>query len=160
MNLSATTRECLEAIDVDRLRKVWDVVFPHIPQPVKDADMVVQIHLIRTQASSIAFKLRAYSHRWLTDNGYPSLMPDELRPRAERLYPRIVEGVMIAVKASDPLLKPVAKRIERAMSDAVEDAYAEGRREPEFVRARMEEARVREKRFFAQLLEEAEQRRR
>jgi hypothetical protein len=41
------------------------------------------------------------------------------------------------------------------MADAVEDAFAQGRREPEFLRARMQEAREREHRFFGQLFEEA-----
>jgi hypothetical protein len=38
---------------------------------------------------------------------------------------------------------PLAKAIEKAMSDAVAEAYADGKRAPEFVRARMREARAR-----------------
>jgi hypothetical protein len=83
------------------------------------------------------------------------MLPDGLKPRAERMYPRIAEAVGISVTASHPLLKPVAASVERAMADAVEDAFAQGRREPEFLRARMQEAREREHRFFGQLFEEA-----
>jgi hypothetical protein len=145
-------RQFLEAADIDGVRRLWEHVHPHLPAPIKDQDVLVSIHMARTQMVSIAFKLRAYSHRWLVDNGYPSQLPDELKPRAERLYPRIVEAVGISVKASHPLLKPVAASIERAMADAVEDAFASGRKDHEFVSARMREARERTERFYAELL--------
>jgi hypothetical protein len=148
-------RQFLEAADIDGVRRLWEHVHPHLPAPIKDSDVLVAIHMARTQMVSVAFRLRAYSHRWLVDHGYPSMLPDGLKPRAERMYPRIAEAVGISVTASHPLLKPVAASVERAMADAVEDAFAQGRREPEFLRARMQEAREREHRFFGQLFEEA-----
>jgi hypothetical protein len=36
-----------------------------------------------------------------------------------------------------------ARRLEGAMADAVAEAYADGQRDPEFVRLRMQEARDR-----------------
>lgn len=148
-------RQYLEAANVDGVRRLWEHVHPHLPVPIKDNDVLAAIHIARTQMISIEFKLRAYSHRWLVDNGYPSMLPDELKPKAERIYPRIAEAVGIAVAASSPLLKPVAKSIERAMSDAVEEAFASGRKEPEFVKARMKEAADRQRKYFAELLEGA-----
>lgn len=149
-------RQYLEAVDVDGVRRLWTHVFPNLPRPpADDKACIVQIHVARTQMVSIDFKFRAYSHRWLVDHGYPSMLPDHMKPHAERIYPRIVEAVGIAVVASGPLLKPVAQRIERAMADAVEEAYADGRREPEFVRARMKEAGDRERKYFAELMSTA-----
>lgn len=138
---SATMRDVLATVDVARMRKLWAHISPHLPCPEKDDDVVVAIHMARTQAASIAFRQRAYSHRWLTERGYASQMPDALRPAAERMYPRIVEAVGIAVHSSSPLMKPVAGIIQKAMSDAVEDAFASGRKDPVFVQNRMREAR-------------------
>lgn len=89
----------------------------------------------------MALRDRAYSHRWLIDNGYPSALPDDLKPKAERMYPRIVEGVGIAAKASSELMRPAIPIIRRAMSDAVSEAYAERRTDPVYVKARILEAR-------------------
>lgn len=138
---SGAMREALEAIDVPRMRTLWAHVSPHLPVPARDSDVIVAIHIARTQSNSVAFTLRAYSHRWLVERGYPSMLPDGLKPRAERVYPQIVEAVGIAVKASSLLVKPVAAAVQKAMGDAVEDAFADGRKDPVFVRARMQEAR-------------------
>lgn len=92
--------------------------------------------------SSIALKLRAYSHRWLLDNGYPSGLPDDLKPAAERIYPRVAEAVGIAVKGNSELGRAVAPFIRGAMEYAVEDIYADIKSpDPIFVKGRMQEAR-------------------
>ena len=124
--------------------RLWAHVSPHLPQPQTDHDaLVIVIHHARTQALSMAFKLRAYSHRWLTERGLPSGLPDILRPAAERVYPRIVTGVGIAVKPTSPRRAQEAIALRGAMSDAVAEAYADGRTEPEYVKMRMSEARER-----------------
>jgi len=137
---SAEFRRCLVDCDTVGIRKLWAHVSPHLPQPQDDDQALVTIHHARTQAQSLPLKLRAYSHRWLTERSLPSGLPDELKPSAERLYPRIVSAVGIAVK---PFRQSAdhAKALQGAMSDAVADAYADGRQEPEFVKARMREAR-------------------
>lgn len=100
--------------------------------------------MARTAAGSIALQLRAYSHRWLLDNGYPSQLSDDLKPRAERLYPKVEGVVGISVNSKYPA---VQRAIEGAMQNAVIETYADGHRdEPEVVRARMMEARERERR--------------
>ena len=71
----------------------------------------------------------------------PSHLPDDLKPKAERMYPRIAEGVGISVNVRNPLLKPAATEVRKAMEDAVSDAYADGRTDPAFVTKRMQEAR-------------------
>src|SRR4030095_5489628 len=131
-------RRCLETCDVPGIRTLWQSLAPHLPQPTDDAQVVATIHYARTLARSIRMRERAYSHRWLVDAGYPSGLPDHLRPRAERLYPRIVEGVGVAVQTRAPL----ALAIRDAVSNAVLECYADGKTEPTVVRARMHEARI------------------
>lgn len=140
-NHSAEFRRCLEQLDVAGVRALWRHMSPHLAQPKTDAEALFTLHHARTQTESIAIKLRAWSHRWLLDNGYPSGLPDHLKPSAERIYPRVVESVGISVNFLSPVLKPIGKLVRGAMENAVLDAYAEKRTEPEFLRARMAEAR-------------------
>jgi hypothetical protein len=135
-------RAALEALDIALLRKVWAHAMPHLPQLQTDEQALTAAHLARTAASSVRFKARAYSHAWLLERGLPSQLPDKLRPRAERLFPRVVDAVGIAVRAMNPDHKPLARMIERAMSDAVADCYANGDRDPNIIKARMREARA------------------
>ncbi len=143
MQHSAEMLRCLAELDVDGARRLWRHVSPGLPV-LDDKQALVVVHMARTQAAGLPLRPRAYSHRWLLDAGLPSQLPDELRPRAERLYPRVVEAVGISVNATSPILKPATKIIERAMSDAVAAAFADGITAPEFLRARMAEARGRE----------------
>ncbi len=136
-------RRCLVDLDVAAFRKILAAINPGERQPKDDAEALIVLHHARTQAQSVQFNLRAYSHRWLCERDLPSGLPDELKPRAERIYPQIVEAVGVSVKAMSEAGIPLAKAIERAMSDAVEDAYAGGNRNPDFVKARMDEARTR-----------------
>jgi hypothetical protein len=138
---SAEFRRCLEALDVAAMRKLWRRVSPHLAQPKDDAEALATIHHARTQSESIGLKLRAWSHRWLLERGYPSGLPDHMKPAAERLYPRVVESVGISVNFSSPILQPIAAEVRGAMEHAVQDAYASKRTEPAFLRARMQEAR-------------------
>lgn len=139
--LSGELRRCLEAVDVAGVRRLWQHVSPHLPQPKTDAEARVAIHHARTQSQSIAFKLRAYSHRWLTDNGYPSGLPDELKPRAERIYPKVVEAVGISVNFRTPEFRPVSGLVRGAMSDAVLESFADRVTDPVKVSAHMAEAK-------------------
>lgn len=143
MSFAAQFRQCLQDGDLAALRGLWAQVMPHLPQPQTDAQALIVMHRARTEAQSVTFRARAWSHRWLTERALPSGLPDGLKPRAERLYPVIVDAVGICVKASSELMKPAARMIQQAMSDAVADAYAEGRKDPVFVRQRMKEARGR-----------------
>jgi hypothetical protein len=59
------------------------------------------------------------------------------------MHPVIAEGVMVAVLAQTEEMKPFAKQARAEMSDAVEDAYANGDTAPAIVRERMQEARSR-----------------
>lgn len=140
---AAELRRCLEQCDTVAIRRLWAHVSPHLPQPESDHSALVSIHHARTAMASMSLKLRAYSHRWLLDHGYPSALPDDLKPRAERMYPEIAEGVGISVIAASPILKPVAGMVRTSMENAVLDVYSDDRHpDPEVVRTRMQEARA------------------
>lgn len=132
--------DCLERVDIEGMRRLWAKVAPKMATH-DDAGMVVAIHLARTKSELVRFKLRAYSHAWLIDHGYPSLLPDELRPRAQRLYATTAHAVGIAVKSK---YDEVRITVGGAMQDAVLEAEADGRlTDSPFVKARMMEARRR-----------------
>lgn len=144
MLASDEIRRCLIDLDIDGIARVWGRVWPGLPVPATRGEVLVALHIARTSAISVPLRLRAYSHRWLTDNGYPSQLPDRLKPRAEKLYPRTESAVGVAVTSKYPVVKHA---IQDAMVNAVLEAYADGHaNEPEKVRARMLEARRREQR--------------
>lgn len=141
MDHRAELRRCLVECDVAGIRAVWVHVFPSMPQPETEEDALVSIHMARVRTESIPFRLRAYSHSWLMERTYPSGLPDELKPKAERMYPRAVGAVGISVRTMNNQQTERGAALERTISDAVMDAYADGREDPEFVRARMMEAK-------------------
>lgn len=147
MDFSAAMRQVLVECDVTGARRLWAEYAPHLSQPQNDTEALVCLHRARTEASSIKLPLRAYSHRWLLERGWPSGLPEELKPKAERLYPRIVSAVGIGVKSAHP---EVASEIRGAMEYAVLEAEADRRlTDSPFVKGRMMEARakVRKKLF-------------
>ena len=146
MKHSAEMRRCLLDCDVAQMRKLDHHLMPHLRQ-LTDLEVLIAIHLTRTQSDFVPLSGRAYSHRWLLDNGYPSRLPDELKPKAERIYPEIVDAVGISSQ-SGPGHKSLWNRtIEGVMSDAVLEAYADGhRKQPDIVKARMMEKRAEFKR--------------
>lgn len=140
----------LETQDVAGLRKLWAHMAPHLPQPKSDYEVQVMMHSARTQSVSLAFKARAYSHRWLLANGLPSGLPNALQPRAEQADFKFAFGVGIAMKvaSSDPAKKALAHSIQTAMGRAIEDAFAEKKTGMSFLRRQMADARDRAIRTF------------
>ena len=136
-------RQLLEDGDVTGLRQAWSKIAPHMPQPETFEAAEITMHMTRTASATISLKARAYSHRWLSERMLPSQLPDELKPEAERLYPRIASVVGVSVNFGSKHLASAAVEVRTAMSDAVEDAYAEGRRDPRFIQQQMHEARHR-----------------
>lgn len=134
-------RQLLEEGDFKALRSAWMQVAPHLPQPSSDEQAEIVMHMARTSSAAVQFDKRAYSHRWLTERLLPSQLPDELKSKAERLYPVIAEGVAIMVGTDKEWLKPALVEVRGAMEDAVSHCYADGQTDPEFVKSRMFEAR-------------------
>lgn len=139
-------RKALEDLDVQLVRKMWAHIAPNMPQPQGDEELLVAVHIARTATTSIELKHRVYSHAWLTERNYPSSLPDHLKKSAERIYPRVVEAVGIAV-GTFAGHKELGLAIRSAMSDVVLDAYAEGRKDPDFIKEQMQLARLRVKKL-------------
>ena len=138
-------RRILMDLDAPAAMAFWRATSPHLPQPQTEYQALVALHMARTEAQMIPVDHRFRSHRWLTDNGYPSKLPDHLKPKAERKYPRKVEGVGIAIGLTRmplPGLQALGRAVRSAMSDAVEDCFAMGDREKAIVWPRMMEARA------------------
>lgn len=131
----------LERGDVREVRRISEALHPHLPRAESDAAAEISMHMARTQVDALPLQTRVYSHRWLTERSLPSQLPDELKPSAERLFPTVAEAVFVSANVFNPEFKPAAAIVQRAMCDAVEDAYANGDREPSLVRRLMGEAR-------------------
>ena len=132
-------------LDASGAMAFWRKARPHLPQPKTEHQALVALHMARTESQAIPRDKRFWSHRWLTDNGYPSKLPDHMRPAAERKYPRKVEGVGIAIgltRMPVPGLQTLGRAVRAAMGDAVEDCFAMGDREKHVVWPRMMEARA------------------
>lgn len=140
MDIGAEYRRAIEIIDVGLARRLWAHTDPSMPQPATDDEVRVALHYARTAAESATVPRRCYSHRWLVDRGLPSGLPDHLKPAADRLYPRAVSAVGIAVKSRVP---GRAAHVRGAMEAVVLDLYADGKTDPAIVRPAMLAARER-----------------
>ena len=132
-------RRCLVDCDIPAIRHLWNHISPQIPVPEDDGDVLIQIHLARTATERIPFRFRAYSHSWLTERKIRSLLPDNLRPRAERMYPRIVSAVGICVASLSNRKTDYHHAVSTAMGDVVENFYADGIEDPVRIKAAMKE---------------------
>lgn len=142
MNYSSEFRLYLEECNTEAVRKIWSVVFPDITQPATDYEILIVLHMTRTKTQSLRFRYRAYSHSWLIERDLPSMLPDNLRLRAERIYPRIVEGVGISINTTSSIIKPALSIIQKSMSDAVLECYDDKNTDVSFIKQRMQETRV------------------
>jgi hypothetical protein len=143
MNHAAEFRRCLIELDIVGICDLWFHVSPRLPQPKNNDEALATMHYARTQAGSIPVKLRCYSHAWLCERGLPSGLPDWMKPKAARLYPHSVNAVGVAVKAMSAASEPLARAIEKAMSNAVMGCYADGVTDSDIIKARMDAARLR-----------------
>lgn len=149
-------RNAMEDGDHERLRRLWSHAFPSMPQPAEGFESLASMHMARAQAESVTPAKRYYSHSWLLDHDLPSRLPDELRPAAERAYPRVARCVGISVNMKSDMLRPVKGAIVAAMTEEVEDAAARGELgDSALVRGRMMGAYDRTKRYFRDLFDEA-----
>jgi hypothetical protein len=142
MSIATAVRRCLVDLDVPGIRALWAKISPHLPQPKSDADTLAALHAARTASESVPLRMRAYSHRWLTERQLPSQLPDRLKPSAEQICPRVAMSVGIAVGSPIPVVRD---GIRGAMEYAVHDCYANGDTDPAIVKPQMMEARRRER---------------
>jgi hypothetical protein len=140
---SAEFRRCLVDCDVSTILKLWKHVFPSMPAPETDEDALICIHMTRTATERLPFRFRAYSHRWLEERGVTqkcrSLLPDELKPKAERMYPRIVSAVGVCVASMGNRKTDYHHAVSTEMCHRIEDLYADGIEDPVIVKANLKE---------------------
>ena len=142
MDSNAAIKQCLEEMDVDGIRSLWHLVAPDAPQPETDFEAMVTLHMARTQMKIMTKRQRYYSHRWLLDHDQMSLLPDEERPSAERMYPQIKRSVGISLGSQSSMMEPALPVIRGEMEKAVLEVYADGRKDDiPFLKERMRLAR-------------------
>jgi hypothetical protein len=106
------------------MRALHALVFPHLPAPKSDRDVLAAIHHARTQAEAMPFKARAWSHHWLVDNNLPSGLPDHLKPRAEQVCPRVAEVTGFSANFRSRILRPIKPEVEAAVTEVILDEYS------------------------------------
>lgn len=140
-----SVRQCLLEFDLPTMRKLWKHLAPHFPQPGSDEEMTISMHHARTLSRSLPLRARAYSHAWLTERAFPSGLPDELRPVAERMFPRVADAVGIAVlsiHSSEEPKRLAGEAVRDIMSGVVMDHYSSDRpRDPTRIKTDMLRAR-------------------
>jgi len=120
---SAEMARCIRELDIGGFTKLTKHLNPDLA-PEDSWQAAFQIHLARTGMRSMADNLRFYSHCWLRDAGLAShsLLPDKMKPRAERMYPVGAQTVGIATRTQSNR----ALAIRRTMEDAVKECKADG----------------------------------
>lgn len=141
---SAEFRRCLVDCDVQGAMKIWVHVFPNMPLPGNEEETLMVIHMTRTATERLPFRFRAYSHRWLMERqannpAIRSLLPDDLKPRAERMYPRVVSAVGICVATFGNKKTDYHHHVSTKLCELVADMYADGIEDPVVIKARMKE---------------------
>ena len=132
----------LIAGDADAFMRLFNAALPHLPRFNTPAEAEAALHMARTAARTVPLGSRLYSHKWLTERGYRSLLPNDLLPKPEMVEPVIIASVGICVKSADP---EVTGAIRGVMENSVLEDYADGRTDPAYVKGRMLEARKRER---------------
>ncbi len=132
----------MATLDVPAMRRLWASVGALYHQPKTDHEALSTLHYARTISEQMSTRARVYSHRWLLDYNLPSGLPDDLKPAADRLYPRIAEAVGLSLNTRSELLKPILPLVQAEMNDAISEAFADGRKDTPHVRMRMAEAKT------------------
>jgi hypothetical protein len=140
-DLAGAFRQALREGDAVRCRQLWGAVYPDMPQP-SPAQAEIAMHRARTETNTLPLKARRFSHAWLIERGYPSGLPDRLKPPPEQIVPRIVRGVGVSVNFSGAGKADLAAALQEAMSMAAGEAMVDGA-DDETVSAQMWAARYR-----------------
>lgn len=141
----AEVRRCLIQADVSGLMKVWQHVAPHLANQ-SPSEALLSLHMARVEAKHMPVKLKAYSLAFLDERGLRKIDGEWVQgePKAKL----VSAAVGLASKSRNPSF---AKKIVRAMSDAVMNGLAKGITEPPMQRELI--LRAREKvRFKAGLI--------
>lgn len=144
MSATSAMRETLATGDVPRLMSIWGAINPAMPQPESYEEGEVILHQARTSAESVALEKRLYSHAFLDERGYPSGLPDALRPPRERKGPSVIfSAVLVAVGTTSTRedRRQEARAIEAVMSQAAGEMVSSGILDRDRIVAHMWQAR-------------------
>lgn len=143
MDSGLALKQCLEEMDVDGVRSLWHLIAPEAPQPKNDFEAMITLHMARTRMKILTKRQRYYSHRWLLDHNYGSMLPDEEKPSAERMFPQVKSSVGISINSRSSIVAPALPIIRGAMENAVLEAYGDGRGDDiPHLKQRMAEAKI------------------
>lgn len=134
----AEFRRCLLQLDVVGVMKLWKHVAPHLADQTP-GEALTSLHIARVDAKSVPVKLKHYSRDWLAERGIIKVNGKWTQGPPVTV---VAEAVGIAVKSRDPR---VAKRIHRAMHDALLNGMAKGVTEPQIQSELMHKARMKER---------------
>lgn len=104
----AEFKRCLRDVDIKGIRRLWQHVSPHLPQPTSDDEALHTIHLARTKMPDLHPKLRAFSEQFCRER-----------------EGRVAWGVGVSVIAT-PRHKDHALEVRAAMNEAVTDSIKAG----------------------------------
>lgn len=124
MRYTAQFRQALAEGNYMDMWQLMIVAFPGAPAPKTPEQAEIIMHRIRTETESISNRLRCYSDCWLVERNYPSALPDKLKPLSMRLYPRVVDGVGIAVRMPK-IFQEIGIQVQASMEGAVEELAAD-----------------------------------
>jgi len=123
---SAAMFNCIREIDVKRAMGIWKSERPNAAQPENEYQATMMLHYARARMPSMPEQLRFYSHSWLINNGFPSELPDELKPKAQRMYPILAGAVGVSSGSLGGRKSAFNYAIDKVMSDAVLETHADG----------------------------------
>jgi hypothetical protein len=96
----------------------------------------IGMHICITAAETLPEQHRLWSHRWLTERGLETMLPDHLLP----IPPTIVSAVGISVNFHADW--DLGKDVEQRMADKVAEMYADGDIDPALVSREITDLRV------------------
>lgn len=129
MEYAGEARRCLIELDIGGMRRLHKHVWPHLPMPGSNHEMLYAMHTARLELPGLHPQQRAYSEAWLVEQR------------------RIVSVVGIACLAASPSLRHRAANVRDAMVDAVASCIKAGLdldKDAAEVRRRMQQARLKE----------------
>jgi hypothetical protein len=121
----AEFRRCLIELDVKGIRRLWQHVSPHLPQPKSDDEALHTLHLARTKVPNLPSHLREYSAAWLKERegkvawgvGVSVIAPARRAQRALEVREAMNEAVRDSIKAG-VCLETEADEVRNRMAKA------------------------------------------
>lgn len=141
MSMSGAFRAALFDGDARRMVDIWRTNYPDMPVPTDITSAEIVMHRARTETMSLPLAKRFYSHQWLTERGYDSGLPIDLRARWERERQRIVAAVGISVN-TPPSRAGLGLEIRAAMENVAGEMLADGVEDHIRIRHEMQHARM------------------